>query len=264
MNLMITESDKKLLSFLAAFILAVIFIFFIIKPLSDKNSQLESEIADAKEQEVLVDMSASMAGDMSTAEQEIREKTEQVLQRFYPMLKSHEAENMVTVLMLNHGLNVNNLSIVMPEKESTLKWYQYSENVNEPAGQESSEETLNELPESGFGVYTVRITCTAEGTRENLMALVDDISINYPAISILSAEWSTAQKPVSAENAYAEALDRTEANDNVGEADGTEVNGEANLDAAEETEEEIENESAASAGGLESLTISLEIYMCKQ
>lgn len=265
MNLTVTESDKKMLSFLVAFILAVIFIFFIIKPLADKNSQLKSEIDDAKEQEILVDMFASKAGDISATEQEVREKTEQVLQRFYPMLKSHEAEYMVTVLMLNHGLKVNNLSIVMPEKESTLKWYQYSENANEqPAGPEGGEDASNEQTENSYGVYTARITCTTEGSRENLMALVDDISINYPAISILSAEWSVGGNALLAENAYTEAVDDTEENDEAkaaGETEGTETE---EIEEAEETGERAVNESAAAAGESGSLTISLEIYMCRQ
>ncbi len=258
MNLTVTESDKKLLSFLAAFILAVIFIFFIIKPLADKNSQLESEIADAKEQEVLTDMTASMAGDMSAAEQEIREKTKQILQRFYPMLKNYEAENMVTVLMLNHGLKVNSLSITMPEKESTLKWYQYSENADEPAGQESEEEQSNTLAESGFGVYTARITCTAEGTHENLMALVDDISVNYPAISILSAEWSAMEKYMAEQNIYEEADSAIEANTEAQSGEETEA------DEIGEIEEETTTEPVIGTEKSGSLTITLEIYMCNQ
>lgn len=260
MNLTVTESDKKLLSFLAAFILAVIFIFFIIKPLADKNSQLESEIADAEEQEILTDMSASMAGDMSAAEQEIREKTKQVLQRFYPMLKNYEAENMITVLLLNHDLKVNSLSIIMPEKESTLKWYQYSENANEPAGQESEEGQSNTLTEteSRFGVYTARITCTAEGTHENLMAFADDISVNYPAISILSAEWSAIEKYKAEQNASEEANDAMEPDAKA------QSNDEAEADEIEEIEEETAMEPVIGTEKSGSLTITLEIYMCSQ
>lgn len=39
MNMTVTESDRKLLSFLAAFVLAILFIFFIFKPLSEKNDR---------------------------------------------------------------------------------------------------------------------------------------------------------------------------------------------------------------------------------
>ncbi|MGN0377674.1 MAG: hypothetical protein ACI4ED_08565 [Suilimivivens sp.] len=239
MNMAVTESDKKLLSLLAAFVLVILFIFFVFIPLSGKNSKLEKEIEEAKQQEMSMDMSAALAGDMAATEQTVREQMAQVLQRFYPTLQSQQAENMVTILMLNHRLQIQNLSITMPEKASNLKWYQYSVNANPMV----PDEALNENSEttetgSGFGVYTARVTCTAEGDGDDLMALVDDISINYPAISILSAEWSTLEVPVE---------------NNVSETEDTDEN---------KSEAEAEPVPATVKRG--SLTITLEIYMCEQ
>ena len=56
MNMTVTESDKKLLSFLAAFLLAIAFIFFVFRPLTEKNKALEKEISEAKQQEISIDM----------------------------------------------------------------------------------------------------------------------------------------------------------------------------------------------------------------
>ncbi|MGN1179940.1 MAG: hypothetical protein ACI4SD_01910 [Suilimivivens sp.] len=239
MNMTVTESDKKLLSLLAAFILGILFIFFVFIPLSEKNSKLKKEIEEAKQQEMSMDMSAALAGDMAVTEQTVREQMTQVLQRFYPLLQSQQAENMVTILMLNHRLQVQNLSITMPEKASNLKWYQYSGNADPMV----PDEALNENSEtagagSGFGVYTARVTCTAEGDRDDLMALVDDISGNYPAISILSAEWSTLEVPVE---------------NNVSETENT-----------DENKPETEAEPVPATVKRGSLTITLEIYMCEQ
>ena len=122
MNMTVTESDKKLLSFLAAFLLAIAFIFFVFRPLTEKNKALEKEISEAKQQEISIDMSASLSEDMSQTEQAVREQMTGVLQRFYPMLQSQDAGNMVTVLMLNHSLQIQNMQITMPEKASNLKW----------------------------------------------------------------------------------------------------------------------------------------------
>lgn len=247
MNMTVTESDRKLLSFLAAFVLAILFIFFIFKPLSEKNDRLEEEIYEAKQQEISMDMSASLAGDMAVTEQTTREQMGKVLQRFYPMLKSNEAGNMVTVLMLNHGLRIQNLAITMPEKESSLKWYQYSVNAqpdvpDEVLNEQNAESTLAPA-ESGFGVYTARVTCTAVGEKEKLDAFVDDISDNYPAISILAAEWSVMEQSAAETNPAAEAANSGE------EADG------------EAAEDVIAGTVTQKTG---SLTITLEIYMCNQ
>lgn len=246
MNMTVTESDKKLLSFLAAFLLAIAFFFFVFRPLSEKNRALEKEIDEAKKQEIAIDISASASSDMSQAEQAVREQMTNVLQRFYPMLQSQEAGNMVTVLMLNHSLQIQNLQIVMPEKASTLKWYQYSENASSAVSEEAAGEEETAQSGESFGVYAARVSCTAEGGREDLMALVDDISQNYPAISILSTEWSTIETPVTAPEAEEE--------DDEEETDGDE-------EAEDEETQEITPVPVKTTG---SLTITLEIYMCNQ
>ena len=243
MNMTVTESDKKLLSFLAAFLLAIAFIFFVFRPLAEKNSALKKEIREAKQQETTMDKSAALSEDMSQAEQTVKEQMDKVLQRFYPMLQSQEAGNMVTVLMLNHDLRIQNLQITMPEKASNLKWYQYSANATPLVPDETANgEETGEQPEE-FGVYTARVSCTANGNKEDLMALVDDISENYPAISILSTEWSTVEKPV------VESIPERESSEDQEE---------------EETEEEQEETKVTPVKITGSLTITLEIYMCNQ
>ena len=239
MNMTVTESDKKLLSFLAAFLLAIAFIFFVFRPLTEKNKALEKEISEAKQQEISIDMSASLSEDMSQTEQAVREQMTGVLQRFYPMLQSQDAGNMVTVLMLNHSLQIQNMQITMPEKASNLKWYQYSENATPMVPEEASQ------GEEAFGVCAARVSCTAEGSREDLMALVDDISENYPAISILSTEWSTIEAPAT--------------------VPVTEMKSEDETDRDEETEDGQEKETPSTlVKTTGSLTITLEIYMCNQ
>ena len=238
MNMTITESDKKLLSFLAAFLILVLFVFLVFRPLSEKNTQLEREILTTKDQELAMDMAASLADEMVVKEQNTKNKMELVLQRFYPMLQSQEAENMMTVLMLNHKLQIQNLSVSMPDKKSDLKWYQYAKEKGiNPEG----------TSETG-GVYSVRVTCTAEGTKENVSALIDDISMHYPAISITATEWSKVEKvkeqaPVKVQVPIEEMTEDGQAE---------EVQKTVELPAIKETEQ------------IDRVTLSVEIFMCEQ
>ena len=263
MNMTITESDKKLLSFLAAFLLAVVFLFLVFRPISEKNSELKKEITITKDQEIAMDMSASLAEDMATKEKNTQEKASQVVQRFYPMLQSQQAENMVTVLMLNHGLKVQSLSVPMPETPVDLKWYQYSEYASAAVMTDTGnglEDEVKEEETESFGIYTARITCTAEGNSEDLMALVDDISANYPAISILGTEWSVSEKQTVVEKTVTkEKTEKAETEDSDDEkSDDEETETEQEEKAAEETVTTLKTEQAGS------LTISLEIYMCER
>ena len=174
MNMTITESDKRFLSFLVAVLL--------LRPLADKNSDLKRQITAAKDQEVVMDLGAALAEDAGTVEEETGEQLEETLKRYYQNLQSQDAEKMVTTLLLNHRMQIKNLTVTMPDTKSDLKWYQYSEKAaTEIAGEEKIE--------GQTGIYAVRVLGGAEGSRADMLALLTDISENYPAISIAAVEW---------------------------------------------------------------------------
>ena len=182
MNMTITESDKRLLSFLVAVLLLLLLAFLVLRPLADKNSDLKRQITAAKDQEVVMDLGAALAEDAGTVEEETGEQLEETLKRYYQNLQSRDAEKMVTTLLLNHRMQIKNLTVTMPDTKSDLKWYQYSEKAaTEIAGEEKSE--------GQTGIYAVRVLGGAEGSRADMLALLTDISENYPAISIAAVEW---------------------------------------------------------------------------
>ncbi len=182
MNMTITESDKRLLSFLTAVLLLLLLAFLVLRPLADKNSDLKRQITAAKDQEVVMDLGAALAEDAGTVEEETGEQLEETLKRYYQNLQSQDAEKMVTTLLLNHRMQIKNLTVTMPDTKSDLKWYQYSEKAaTEIAGEEKIEDQT--------GIYAVRVLGGAEGSRADMLALLTDISENYPAISIAAVEW---------------------------------------------------------------------------
>lgn len=182
MNMTITESDKRFLSFLVAVLLLLLLAFLVLRPLADKNSDLKGQITAAKDQEVVMDLGAALAEDAGTVEEETGEQLEETLKRYYQNLQSQDAEKMVTTLLLNHRMQIKNLTVTMPDTKSDLKWYQYSEKAaTEIAGEEKIE--------GQTGIYAVRVLGGAEGSRADMLALLTDISENYPAISIAAVEW---------------------------------------------------------------------------
>lgn len=182
MSMTITESDKRLLSFLTAVLLLLLLAFLVLRPLADKNSDLKRQITAAKDQEVVMDLGAALAEDAGTVEEETGEQLEETLKRYYQNLQSQDAEKMVTTLLLNHRMQIKNLTVTMPDTKSDLKWYQYSEKAaTEIAGEEKIE--------GQTGIYAVRVLGGAEGSRADMLALLTDISENYPAISIVAVEW---------------------------------------------------------------------------
>lgn len=182
MSMTITESDKRLLSFLTAVLLLLLLAFLVLRPLADKNSDLKRQITAEKDQEMVMDLGAALAEDAGKAEEETGEQLEETLKRYYQNLQSQDAEKMVTTLFLNHRMQIKNLTVTMPDTKSDLKWYQYSEKA-------ATEIVGEEKIEGQTGIYAVRVLGGAEGSRADMLALLTDISENYPAISIAAVEW---------------------------------------------------------------------------
>ena len=265
MNMVITERDKKLLGFLAAFLIALTFFLLVFKPLAAKNKQIKSELRAATEQEIDFDNKASGAQDMAAKEEQTKGQLGNVLARFYPMQQSQGAERMVTTLMLNHNMSIQSLTVTMPETASVVKWYQYTEAGREEA---ITPPKSADAAENVLSLYTARVTCVIEGSDQDLWQLVDDISDHYPAISISSAEWVTTEQPVAEPPrpvATPEPELETEEDD---EEAGAEEAGDEDLDFADE-EEFVEPEPqviipVTQTVKSDRLTISFEIYMCDQ
>lgn len=241
MNMTVTESDKKLLSFLAAFLFGVVFLFLVFRPLVENIVTQKKEIARIEEQKREQELSASLSSEMSDSEEATAQQLAKVLQRYYPTLQSYETENMVTILALNHDLKVQNLSVLMPDKKSDLKWYQYANRAGDDMEYNEEED---EEQEEFFGIYAARVNCSVTGDETDLFSFIDDISENYPAISILSAEWATKQQMEVQSVSLAASSEEEETED------------------GEDAEEEILEQTVMKAVG--ELSLTLEIYMCEQ
>lgn len=187
MKTQMTESDKKLLSYLAAFAIGAIFLLFVVWPLISKTTALHNDVSTARvEVEKLLNKQAATEA-MLEQEETAKSRMENVLARFYPMLDAQDLEKMATTLMLNHGLDVQSVAVSMPESPSELPWY-----VRTKIQEEEADNTTGN-GEDMLSLYGARVTLVADGTEGALWSLVDDISENYPAISIADAQWTVTE-----------------------------------------------------------------------
>lgn len=232
MKMTVTESDKKLLSYLMAFLTAIVFIMFVFRPLLTKINTVQRELSQARVETKSFDKKLQDRDAMLREESELQERSKVVLARFYPMLQSQDAEKMATILMLNHHLQIQSIQVSMQESAEKMKWYPYA--VQEEAAEDGMEE---EEPEN-MQLYTARVSCVTDGSKEDLWALVDDLSMNYPAISISSMEWSVS-----------ETIEEVPTNSS---------------DEEDEEGNEMEELTVAKTVKTDRLSINLEILMCNQ
>lgn len=186
MNMTITESDKKILGYLAAFLIVFFSAILIFRPLLIKNEELRKKLSVAAVEVKSAQRKQSSIEEIREQETQTLQQTKETLARFYPILESQEAEKMATTLLLNHHLQIQSLQVSMPEASENLESYFYAEEeaaLDESEEEEEMEETLH--------LNTIRIYCVADGSKEDVWKLLDDLSENYPAISIAGAEWSS-------------------------------------------------------------------------
>ena len=116
----ITDRDKKLLLFLAIFVIVVVFGFFIIRPLAETDAALKEELAVQEELQIRTQQKLMLLPSMQANVEKTEEELAAAAEDFYPVMKSQEIDKLLTGIALSWGLESRQLVIQMPEGEMIL------------------------------------------------------------------------------------------------------------------------------------------------
>lgn len=139
----ITDRDKKLLLFLAIFVIVVVFGFFIIRPLAETDAALKEELAVQEELQIRTQQKLMLLPSMQANVEKTEEELAAVAEDFYPVMKSQEIDKLLTGIVLSWGLESRQLVIQMPEGEMILDPFY--------ASQAALEEMLSQAIGAGLG-----------------------------------------------------------------------------------------------------------------
>ena len=211
MNLEIkmTERDKKLIVLLMVIVVAAIFGFFVIYPLtkSISDEMLEREYQqnlqrENEEKQVMLPATLSM-------NEALYKDLEAATADFYSYMQSLQIDKLLTGLVLSKGLESKSLSITMPTEYLSLAPFYASDaakttpevtSQTTEASDTSLDSYLEEDPDTEAvssdpnlfaGLYSAAVSMTVSGDQTLLQSLVDDLFMNYPSIRITSLSWST-------------------------------------------------------------------------
>ena len=192
----ITDRDKKLLLFLAIFVIVVVFGFFIIRPLAETDAALKEELAVQEELQIRTQQKLMLLPSMQANVEKTEEELAAVAEDFYPVMKSQEIDKLLTGIVLSWGLESRQLVIQMPEGEMILDPFYASqaaleEMLSQAIGQDWEEQTdtVQKTSTSFYGIYAAQVMLTIKGERSVLEQMADEISEDYPAIRITGAVW---------------------------------------------------------------------------
>ncbi len=210
-----TERDKKLLYMLGFIVIIFMFIIIADRPLFRKIRATNAEIEKEQETYDMIKMKQSRMALVESYKDQIDEKVDLYVARYYPIMDSTKIDDLLTGYVLGEGLKAVDLYIDMPQEAVVLLPYTYSE-AAEAASEMSSEEeagnpdyaqveaftdTLNgegqvNVDESAdmvadtslSGVYAAEVSLTAFGGETRLRSLLDKLLSNQ-SLRVASYQW---------------------------------------------------------------------------
>ena len=195
----ITERDKKLLLFMAFFVIVLGFGFFVIRPLSQADAELKIELENQQELMMETQQKLVMLPAMESSLVKTQEELEEAAKDFYPVMKSQEIDRLLTGIVVSKGLESRQMTITMPQSELKLEPYYASAAAAQSAAQGASEEdgSTAQATETVFtGIYAAQVQMTIRGNRVTMQQMVDELTRNYPSIRITSAGWGTENNSI--------------------------------------------------------------------
>lgn len=189
MKLKITQHDKKLLYFLAIFIIVVGFGGLVIRPLIVCNLQVSKKVEKAQEEKSDLEQKVGLSASSKKVYDTLLKDLKKSVSDFYPMMKSEEIDKMITDLLLDYGVFSRDLDIQIGTDEAQLK----------PYGKENTKDE-----EVSTGIYVASVTVTATGKRNTLQKVIDTLGRDYPSTRITSYNWSSELQTVNSDNTTGE------------------------------------------------------------
>jgi cell division protein FtsB len=198
------------------FAVIAIFGFLIIKPLVQKNAELVVQVEDLQRQKEEFEQKKTELPMLRVQNTENQQKIAELKSGFEDMMESQQIDNLLTEKALSAGVLASSLTITMPTAPLALTVYPYSNialsaepveeettyvrkaeaeaDAVEAAAGGSSDESASDTSNAVIGSQTLVSAAEArfelKGNVETLKNIVDDYSINTPAIRLKNVSWS--------------------------------------------------------------------------
>lgn len=206
MTLKLTERDKKLLVFLAVFVLLVGGGLGLIYPLLTKGQDLQDQLVNAQMEQMEKKQKVDSLSAIKEGKKAVETEVAKIQQEFYEITPSMKIDKMFTNMALSHGAQVKDLDISMPASGENAALPDYGTVLEQRASESEDAQAAPENTEdTGFpGVYTANAEITLIGSRASLQAMLDECAALEPKGQIVEFLWQDNREKES--GAYTLAL----------------------------------------------------------
>lgn len=193
MQTQMTERDKKLIVFLAIFVLVVAGGYWGVYPAVSKIISINMEIQDAEAERDENEMKLAQLLLVETENQNIESEIATARADFFPVMTSDQVDKYVTELILDYNLYAYDLNIIMPTEEAEVNPYQYSAKaaLQETTEAQIADSGIENAEEIQTGIYEVSVTVRVGGEREHIQQLIDDLSATEQKLHLNSYSWGS-------------------------------------------------------------------------
>lgn len=178
MQINITERDKKLLVFLAIFILVVVPYWFVLRPALAKGTELKRDIEVALAQKTQMENVISKYQENIALLEENKKLYEQEMTELNPVMENNRIDSMITDMVTNCNLEVIRLSISRDDNPQKVDPYENSLLSKEGADPANGE--------NDPALYITGVNIMAKGTENDVYRLMDAVSSKIPGIRVVS------------------------------------------------------------------------------
>ncbi len=177
-----------------------------IRPALKKASEADKEYEKQSSIRDMNDLKLSQLPMLTVSEADYEAQMAEEKKNFYPMMRTSEIDRLFTDMALSHNLNAYDLSIDVDKAPTEVKPYQYSAMAYEVQNAENESVSAEDLETDAEGltdpfayvpsiafnseIYGVNIGMRLSGEREQLQAMIDELSNSEKRILVRNFIWS--------------------------------------------------------------------------
>ena len=210
MQMQMTEKDKKLIVFLAIFVILVAGGYWGIYPVVSNIFSVQEQIEDEKALQDMNMVKMAQAPLLVADNEQVETEMAVLKESFFPVMSSAQVDKYMTGLILDYQLYAYDLSISMPQEEAVNEPYQFSEKavleeteefVDSQADMQADssvdisedDDFMSETPvfeeDVATGIYKVGVTVRVGGDKANIQRMIDDLSLSKQKLHLISYNW---------------------------------------------------------------------------
>ena len=231
MQTQMTERDKRLIVMLSLIVIIVGFGWWGIRPALKSTKNVNKEYAQQKDLQEINELKLSQLSIFQVEAERYDELVKEEQKNFYPIMSSSEIDKHFTDMALSHHLNAYDLSINIGKTPADVNPYQYSKLADQVAtaavelalseqqaeddldlptnnknknqdtvSTEEEEDPFSYIPSIAYNseIYGVDIAMRLSGDREDLQAMIDEISHSEKKSLVRNFVWSEETSMISA------------------------------------------------------------------